>query len=70
MFENYSYKKKFLALVVIAIMLSIAAYKRSFHPLVLVIQEYNSLQLKDGEFNQKKHSIEDLQQEIANLDRQ
>ena len=68
MFEAYSYKKKFLALLAVFVMLSITAYKRSFHTLFQVLEEYEVLAAKDQEFNAKKNNVDALQKEIAYLD--
>lgn len=69
MFENYSYKKKFLALLVVFAMLSIAAYKRSFRPLLSVIHQYRVLSGKVSEFDNKQQNVNTLQREIAYLDK-
>lgn len=68
MFENYSYKKKFSALILIFLMLSIAAYRRSFHTLFQVISEYNTLSIKVCEMNKKANNTDRLIKDIVCLD--
>lgn len=69
MFEKYSYKKKFTALLFIFVMLLITAYKRSFHTLIDVIRENKSLSEKTNTINKKSNNIDKLSQEINYLDR-
>ncbi|MES2545622.1 MAG: hypothetical protein V4548_12105 [Bacteroidota bacterium] len=69
MFDNYSYKKKFQALLVIFIMLSVAAYKRSFNNLFQVIGENKTLSAKADEINKKANNTDGLMQDIAYLDK-
>lgn len=69
MFDNYSYKKKFTALIVIFFMLSITAYKRSFHALFQVINEYQILSEKVDDINKKANNMEGLIRDIAYLDK-
>lgn len=69
MFEKYSYKKKCFALVVIFFMLSIAAYKRSFRPLLEVISEHEILVTKADNFSSKSNNIEGLMKDIDNLNK-
>lgn len=69
MFEKYSYKKKCFALVIIFFMLSIAAYKRSFSPLLEVISEHEILVTKADNFSSKSNNIEGLMKDIDNLNK-
>ncbi|WP_268849104.1 hypothetical protein [Flavobacterium aestivum] len=69
MFEKYSYKKKFLALLVLTFMIAITAYKRSFHTLIQVIQEHNALSEKIEDVNKKANNSKSLLNEVAYLDR-
>ncbi|MHC0439231.1 hypothetical protein [Flavobacterium sp. 3-210] len=69
MFEKYSYKKKFTALLVVFVMLSITAYKRSFHTLFQVLNEYKTLSEKTNDINKKAKNTGKLSQEIKYLDR-
>ena len=62
MFENYSYKKKFTVLIAVFFMLSITAYKRSFHALFQVINEYRALSEKVDDINKKIHTANDTLQ--------
>lgn len=69
MFEQYSYKKKCTALVVIFVMLSITAYKRSFKTLFEVIGEYKSLSAKVEGLNSKAKNTNGLMKDVAYLDK-
>lgn len=69
MFENYSYKQKFRALIIIFIMLSIAAYKRSFHPLIQSYSEYQILASKIEDFNKNFGNMQSLSKEVTLLDK-
>jgi hypothetical protein len=69
MFDQYSYKKKFLALGVIFIMLGLTAYKRSFKTLFEVISEYKSLSSKVATLNKKSQNRLVLDKEVAYLDK-
>lgn len=68
MFENYSYKQKCGALIVIFIMLSVTAYKRSFSSLFQVVKEYKELSARVGDINKKAKNADELRREIAYLD--
>lgn len=69
MFENYSYKIKCTALIVVFLMLSITAYKRSFHTLFQVISEYKVLSAKADDINKKANNTDGLIRDIAYLDK-
>ena len=69
MFENYSYKTKCTALIVVFFMLSITAYKRSFHTLFQVISEYKVLSIKADDINKKANNTAGLIRDIAYLDK-
>jgi hypothetical protein len=69
MFENYSYKQKFYALIVVFFMLTAAAYKRSFHTLFDVITEYRTLSKKADDINGKAKNTDSLTKDIAYLDK-
>lgn len=69
MFEKYSFKIKFKALLVLFAMLSIAAYRRSFSSLIAVINENKMLTEKVVLMGRKTKNVDVLSQEIANLDR-
>lgn len=69
MFENYSYKKKFTVLIAVFFMLSITAYKRSFHALFQVINEYRALSEKVDDINKKSNNTDALIRDIAYLDK-
>jgi Tfp pilus assembly protein PilO len=69
MFENYSYKQKFHALIVLFFMLSIAAYKRSFHTLLDVVTEYQIVSKKADDINKKSKNTDALNKDIAYLDK-
>lgn len=69
MFEKYSYKNKFTALLVVFVMLVITAYKRSFHTLFQVMKEHKTLSEKTNDINKKANNSEKLHREINYLDR-
>lgn len=69
MFEQYSYKKKFMALLLVFVMLSITAYKRSFSELFQVISDYKILSKKVEYLNKKANNSEKLINEVAYLDK-
>ena len=69
MFEKYSYKKKFLALLVLTFVIAITAYKRSFSTLIQIIKEHNALSEKIEDINRKASSSTNLAEEVAYLDR-
>jgi Tfp pilus assembly protein PilO len=68
MFEQYSYKKKCMALVLIFVMLSVTAYKRSFSTLFQVIGEYKIVSSKIDELNKKASNTNGLMRDVAYLD--
>jgi hypothetical protein len=69
MFENYSYKQKFYALVIIFIMLSITAYKRSFHTLFEVVSEYRTLSKRSDVIFKKTKNTGTLRNDVDYLDK-
>lgn len=69
MFEQFSYKKKFLFLMVIFGMLLAASYKRSFSVLIDSIKENNKLTEQSISFQKKTKNINRLMSEIAYLDK-
>jgi hypothetical protein len=69
MFEKYSNKKKFLALLFLAFLIAITAYKRSFNTLILVIKEHHALTDKIADVNKKANNSGNLAEEVAYLDR-
>ncbi|TGD56843.1 hypothetical protein [Flavobacterium humi] len=69
MFEQYSYKKKCMALAVIFVMLSITAYKRSFKTLLEVIGEHRTLTAKVDDLNKKASNANGLMEDVAYLDK-
>lgn len=69
MFEQYSYKFKLKALAFIFILLSMAAYKRSFGPLINVINENIELNQKRKSKNLGTINLNSLQQDIIHLNK-
>lgn len=69
MFEQYPYKLKFKILIVLFVMLSIAAYRRSFSALIDVIKENRQLTEKVELMGKKTKNISQLKSEIAGLDK-
>lgn len=70
MFEKYSYKQKCMALLLVFLMLSVAAYRRSFSPLVQAISEHRALRQKTESINGKSKDLKSLEREIAWLDKE
>ena len=68
MFENIPYNKKVIGLVVITIMLSIAAYKRSFSLTIGAYQKLNDLQDRLTYINSSNEDYSMISQEIQILD--
>lgn len=69
MFNQYSYKVKFQFLLVFFMMLSIAAYKRSFSNLIALYAENRSLKDKKELINSQRPNIANLNKEVENLDK-
>ena len=69
MFEQYTYKQKCIALLVIFIMLSYTAYKRSFKNLIEVYKEHKELNFRSQEITSKSKNLELLSMEIASYDK-
>lgn len=69
MFENYTYKQKCLALIVVFFMLCFASYKRSFKSLIEVYNENSELTLLSNDIKNKSKNLDVLSMEIANYDR-
>ncbi len=69
MFENYSYKKKFIALILIFCMLSVAAYRRSFKGLMEVYAENKELKELSNNIKSKTDNIDDLRNKVYQYDK-
>ena len=69
MFEQYSYKKKFMALLVVFALLLVTAYKRSFSMLQATLIQYDELSSKVSEMNKKNNNVEGLSKDIDYLDK-
>ncbi|MEE9363942.1 MAG: hypothetical protein V3U92_15180 [Cellulophaga sp.] len=68
MFENLSYKKKFIVLMLLLVVLSLTAYKRSFR---ITIEAYKTLEMsreKLAEVNNSQHRIRGLKRDVEYLD--
>lgn len=68
MFEDISYKKKFFTLIVLLIVLSITAYKRSFRLSIDAYKTLNSSKSKLADMSNSQQKIANLQIEVAYLD--
>lgn len=68
MFDQYSYKVKFKALLVVFTLLAVTSYKRSLNTLIQVIKEHKTLSEKIDSINAKSKSSASLKKEIALLD--
>jgi hypothetical protein len=69
MFDNYTYRQKCVGLVLTAVLLSGAAYKRSFGPLLEILSENDRLMDKAKNLNYSSDSVDILSKELAILDR-
>lgn len=69
MFNQYTYKTKFKFLIIFFIMLSIAAYKRSFGNLLSLYSENRTLKEKKELISNQKPDIVALNNQIQNLDK-
>ena len=69
MFEKYSYKQKCTALLLLFVLLSATAYKRSFSTLFEVMAEYRNLSSKAKDISQKTKDTSKLTKEIQWLDK-
>jgi len=69
MFEQYSYKQKFIALLAIFVLLGATAYKRSFSTLIGTISEYRELTAKNEDMRTKSGNTDALIKEISLLDK-
>jgi len=68
MFENLTYKQKFIALLAIAVFLGFAAYKRSFKFTIDAYNEYHELSDKLNEISSSSNTIQELDAEIRYFD--
>ena len=68
MFNNLSYQQKTVGLIVIAIMLSITAYKRSFKLTINAFTELLEVEEQRHFLNSSHLNIKDLDQELLLLD--
>lgn len=69
MFEQYSYKQKCIALIVLFCLLSATAWKRSFGPLYQLIVENRNLAAENRNVNKKTGSFAELTADNQKLDR-
>lgn len=69
MFESYSYKKKFIALILIFCMLSVAAYRRSFGSLIEVYKENKELKELSNSIKSKTDNIDGLRNKVYQYDK-
>ena len=69
MFQNYTYKKKFAALILVFCMLSVAAYKRSFVNLIEVYTENVNLEELSGSIKNKTNNIDELRIRVTQYDK-
>ena len=69
MFESYSYKKKFVALILIFCMLSVAAYRRSFKSLIEAYKENRELKELSNSIKSKTDNIDGLRNKVYQYDK-
>lgn len=68
MFNQYTFKQKFKALLVVFCLLAITAYKRSFSQFIASYSEYKALNEKSLEINSKTSGLNKLSEEVTKLD--
>lgn len=68
MFENISYKKKFIGLIVLLFMLGFTAYKRSYSKTIAAKVLLNQSKEKLKQISNAKGKISGLQNDVAHLD--
>lgn len=69
MFNNYSYKTKFKALIVIFCLLGLTAYRRSFSTLLAVISENKNLNEKVSTVTENSKNLRELTAELNSIDK-
>lgn len=69
MFNQYTFKQKFTALLVLFVLLGITAYKRSFSQLIQTYKEHQQLSEKMNDFNSKSGKMDALVKDVALMDR-
>lgn len=69
MFNQYTFKQKFIALLVLFVLLSITAYKRSFRLFFQLYQENKILTEKMEKVNSDSKNLAVLEDEIRQLDK-
>ncbi len=69
LFEKYSYKQKNLALLIIAVLLFAASYKRAFSKTIELNGYINELEIKKQEALDSQKEIRLLQKDVARLNR-
>lgn len=68
MFEKYTFKKKFQALLLVFVMLSVAAYKRSFRSCLEVYSAYRSEAEKAASANDNRVQVASISADLALMD--
>ncbi|NQY30184.1 MAG: hypothetical protein HRT69_12030 [Flavobacteriaceae bacterium] len=68
MFENLTYKQKFLVIIAISVLLGFTAYKRSFKLTIDAYNEYYELSEQLFEINSSSSTVQELDIEIRFLD--
>lgn len=68
MFKNFTYKQKFYALILVFIVLSLAAYKKTFKHVVIAKNELALIEDQLATTNNSSNLISLLKSEITNLD--
>lgn len=69
LFEKYSYKQKNLALLIIAVLLFAASYKRAFSKTIETNSYINELEIKKQEALNSQKEIRLLQKNVAHLNK-
>lgn len=68
MFDQYTYKQKTIALIILFVLLSITAYKRSFSNLISAYKENKNLIRLSKEIKSKSKNLDKLSKDIAKYD--
>lgn len=69
MFKEYTYKTKLKVLLVLTVLLSLAAYKRSFSNLIALVQENIKLKEEHTELKERTPKVKHLNRKIKEINK-
>lgn len=69
MFDNFSYGKKLVGLLILTVILAATAYKRSYHELISLVTEHQTLSSRSNDFYASEGNSDILMTELEFLDR-